>query len=62
MLSKLRLWWQQRWCEHWWRPACGVKFKGLYRWCPDCKKSEPLSKAQFFAEFGESVLQRLYHL
>ncbi len=62
MTDRLVKWWKQLWCEHHWRPALQTRMPskidgygrqdyGL-RVCDYCKKIDPLTDAEFYAQFG----------
>lgn len=60
MLGYLRRMFRVRRCAHYWRPA--KTSKGPARYCDDCERVEQLSGELFFAEFGESGIQRLRNM
>jgi len=57
-MTKLKLWWKQWRCEHYWRPALLSRLPGRYREfygvkvCDYCEKRVQLSDAEFYAQFG----------
>lgn len=57
-INRVRLWYLQRTCGHLWRAALIEKQGG--RVCKICDLAQPLSREDFYAEFGERYQAMLH--
>lgn len=56
--DRIRTWYEQRTCPHLFKAALIEKRPG--RVCKICDLAQPLSREDFFAEFGEKYQAMLY--